>query len=188
MSGLITEFFGSALCSFVYHNESAIAERMRRKIFRTTCYIDTAVMITNYRNFEGGNSCALYHGTYILNTNGKLILGENSHLGAMCYVNVCYGNVTIGDNVAIGPHTMIIAYSNHYESGKKTTDVRIIKDILVGSNVFLGANCTILPGSIIESDVVVGAGSVVRGRLESNGIYAGIPCKKIRYLSTSHDK
>ena len=110
-------------------------------------------------------------------------MGTNSHMGAFCYVNVCYGNLKIGDDVAIGPHTSIIVYSNHYEPGKKVTETRITKDITIGNNVFIGANCTILPGTEIGDDVVIGAGSVVKGKLEESAVYAGAPCKKIKDLA-----
>ncbi|MEW6380566.1 MAG: acyltransferase [bacterium] len=107
-------------------------------------------------------------------------MGNNSHLGAFCYVNVCFGTVTIGDDVAIGPGTKIIAYSNHYQYGKKITEVRITEDVTIGNNVFIGANCIILPGTIIPDNTIVGAGSVVKGKLESNSIYGGVPCKRIK--------
>ncbi len=104
-------------------------------------------------------------------------------MGAFCYVNVCYGNLKIGDDVAIGPHTSIIVYSNHYEAGKKVTETRITQDITIGNNVFIGANCTILPGTVIGDDVVIGAGSVVKGNLEESAVYAGAPCRKIKDLA-----
>jgi acetyltransferase-like isoleucine patch superfamily enzyme len=101
-------------------------------------------------------------------------------LGAFCFVNVCYGTVSIGDDVAVGPGTKFIAYSNHYVQGKKVTDERITADIVIGNNVFIGANCVILPGTVIRDNVVVGASSIVTGELESNSIYAGVPCRKIK--------
>jgi len=87
--------------------------------------------------------------------------------------------VRIGDDVAVGPGTKIIAYSNHYSKGKKITEERIVADIVIGNNVFIGANCSILPGTTIRDNVIVGAGSVVKGTLPSNAIYAGVPCKKL---------
>ena len=65
-------------------------------------------------------------------------------------------------------------------SGRKVTEERIQRDIDIGSNVFVGAHCTILPGTQVADDVIIGAGSVVKGVLEGNSIYAGVPCKKLR--------
>lgn len=161
-------------------NESRAGAELRRWLYATSCHIDTLVHITNRRNFECGEGCALYHGTYVLNAYGRLVLGRCSHLGAFCFVNAQQGTVRIGDHVAIGPGTQLFAYSNHYAPGRLVTDERTTADITVGDNVFIGANCTLLPGTTIEDNVVVGAGTVVRGRLAGNAIYAGVPCREIR--------
>lgn len=161
-------------------NDSVIASFLRKKMYRTACMIDTNVVIKNKQHFTSGHGSALYHSTYILNTNGKFVIANNSHLGAFCYVNVCYGSVIIGDDVAIGPGTKIIVYSNNYQYAKKVTNEKITEDIIIKNNVFVGANCTILPGTIINDNVVIGAGSIVKGVLESNSIYAGAPCKKVK--------
>ncbi len=174
------DFLWGFFAEIIRGNDSKIASFLRRKMYRTACMIDTNVFIRNKSNFISGPGSCLYHSCYILNNNGKFVIGSSSHLGAFCYVNVCYGNVYIGDYVAIGPGTKIIAYSNHYRFGKKVTDERITKDILINNNVFVGSNCVILPGTIIHHNVVIGAGSIVKGELEENSIYAGIPCKKIK--------
>ena len=173
-------FISGAWDATIRHNTSTVAAVLRQRRYRTPCHIDTGVTITHPDAFSAGEGCALYHGTYILNTEGKMQMGSNSHLGALCYVNVCYGSLTIGDDVAIGPHTSIIVYSNHYEAGKKVTETRIQEDIHIGNNVFIGAKCTVLPGTEIGDNVVIGAGSVVKGKLEGPAIYAGAPCRKIK--------
>ncbi|MFK7847032.1 MAG: DapH/DapD/GlmU-related protein [Rhodothermales bacterium] len=175
-AALISGWWGAAL----QHNPSVAASILRRKRLGTSCLIDTGVTIVNANTFTAGTGCALYHGTYVLNTQGSMTMGENSHLGALCYVNVCHGSLSIGDDVAIGPHTSMIVYSNHYKEGTKVTEERIQQDIVIGNNVFVGAHCTILPGTVIGDHVVIGAGSVVKGTLEGPAIYAGAPCKKIR--------
>ncbi len=175
-----TRFISGAWDAAIRHNSSTVAAVLRQRRCKTVCHLDTGVTITNPDAFTTGEGCALYHGTYVLNTEGYMQMGERSHLGALCYVNVCFGNLTIGDDVAIGPHTSIIVYSNHYEAGKKVTDSRIQEDIKIGNNVFIGANCTILPGTVIQDNVVVGAGSVVKGTLEGSSIYAGTPSRKVK--------
>ena len=175
-----SEFIWQLFWQTIRNNDSMIASFLRRKMYRTTCMLDTNVFIKNKKNFTSGQGSYLYHSCYILNYKGIFIIGKNSHLGAFCYVNVCYGKVTIGDDVAIGPGTKIIAYSNYYAKGRKVTEERKIEDITIGNNVFIGANCTILPGTAIQDNVIVAAGSIVKGMLESNSIYGGIPCKKLK--------
>lgn len=183
-------FIKHFLYGIVKHNPSGLAASIRKKVLKTNARIDIDVTIVNRSNIRFGEGCALYYGTYILNTTGHVSFGNRSHLGALCYVNAHKGNLTIGDDVGIGPGTKIIVYSNHYEKGKKITDCYLTGDITIGSNVFIGANCTLLPGTIIKDNVVIGAGSVVKGELESNCIYAGSPCKLIKkdWFETTDEK
>lgn len=85
--------------------------------------------------------------------------------------------VTISFDVSILVHDFSIVHAAR-SIGKKTNSI-IYKRVKIGNNVFIGAKSIILPGSIIGDSCVVGGGTVVRGHLEANSIYAGDPCKKI---------
>mgnify|MGYP001052911213 CR=1 FL=1 len=54
--------------------------------------------------------------------------------------------------------------------------------IKVGSNVFFGNNCIILPGVTIGDNVVIGAGSVVTKDIPSNTVAAGVPARVIKTI------
>lgn len=56
------------------------------------------------------------------------------------------------------------------------------KETYIGDNVFIGMNAIILMGASIGNNVIIGAGSVVTGRLDDNSVYAGNPAKKIMSL------
>ena len=58
----------------------------------------------------------------------------------------------------------------------------IRQNVQIGNNVWLGANVIILPGTIIEDNCIIAAGSVVNKLIESNSVYAGAPAKKIKDL------
>lgn len=47
------------------------------------------------------------------------------------------------------------------------------KPVRIGNNVFLGWGCTILPGTTIGDNCIVGAGAVVSGNLEDNSVWGG---------------
>ncbi|MDE6004590.1 MAG: acyltransferase [Oscillospiraceae bacterium] len=49
----------------------------------------------------------------------------------------------------------------------------------VGNNVFIGSDCTILPGVKIGDNSIIGAGAIVTKDLPSGGIWDGIPAKQI---------
>lgn len=153
---------------------------LRRRIMRTQCYIDSGVVVTRPERFEAGPGSALYAGTYLLNTNGRVRIGASSHLGARCFVNAAQGQVLVGDHVAIGPFTALLSYSNHYEPGQLVTETKITADVVIGNNVFIGAHCTVLPGAVVGDNVVIGAGSVVKGELREGAVYGGSPARLLR--------
>lgn len=59
----------------------------------------------------------------------------------------------------------------------------VSKAVVIGNGVWIAANVTVCPGTIIPNDCVVAAGAVVVGELrEPNCLYGGIPAHKIRSL------
>src|SRR5690606_1850730 len=54
-----------------------------------------------------------------------------------------------------------------------------VEKVIIGNNVFLGANSVVLPGVTIGDNVIVGAGSIVTKSLPSGGVYAGNPARRI---------
>jgi acetyltransferase-like isoleucine patch superfamily enzyme len=54
-----------------------------------------------------------------------------------------------------------------------------MKSTIIGNNVSIGSNATILPIEICDN-VVIGAGAVVTKNIIIAGVYAGNPAKKIK--------
>jgi acetyltransferase-like isoleucine patch superfamily enzyme len=94
----------------------------------------------------------------------------------------CAGRIEIGDDVQIGEYCSIRDSTHSYEiSGKPMKyNPDIILSVTIGNDVWIGRGCMIMPGSVIEDGVVVGANSVVRGVLKRDSIYAGSPARFIK--------
>ncbi len=84
--------------------------------------------------------------------------------------------ITIGDNVTLAPKVHILA---HDASTKPALGYTRIGTVNIGSNVFIGASTTILPGVNIGDNVVIGAGSVVSKDIPENSVAVGIPAKVV---------
>lgn len=88
--------------------------------------------------------------------------------------------ITIGNHVSITSTDFVTHDGGVWVFREENPNIDLFAPIKVGNNVFIGANCLILPGTIIEDNVVVGGGSVVKGLLRKDYVYAGVPAKPIR--------
>ena len=89
--------------------------------------------------------------------------------------------ITIGDGVLMtGPVTILTHdYSTHIYNVKHNMELATLRPVSIGNNVFLGWGCTILAGTTIGDNVIIGANSVVSGNVEANSVYAGNPARRI---------
>lgn len=108
-----------------------------------------------------------------------LIIGKNCRLGN-CSIDPshCF-HITIGDNVVFGPRVRILA---HDASTGVFLGYTRVANVVIGSNVFIGAHSIVLPGVTIGDNVVIGAGSIVSKDIPSNSVAVGSPAKVIKTL------
>ena len=101
------------------------------------------------------------------------------------FINACchfqdHGGVTIGDGCQIG-HNVVFATLNHGlapEDRKHTYP----KPIVLGKNVWVGSNSTILQGVTIGDNAVVGAGAVVTKDVAADTVVGGVPARFIKRI------
>lgn len=70
--------------------------------------------------------------------------------------------------------TALISINNEPKS-----DIQIIRKIIIGNNVFVGKRSIILPGTVVGNNVIIGAGTVLRGNIPDNSVVIGNPCNVI---------
>ena len=90
------------------------------------------------------------------------------------------GGITIGDDVLVGPQT-IIATLNHDPDPEKRGGM-FAKPVVIGDKVWLGARVTICPGVTIGEGAIVGAGAVVTKDVPPRTVVAGVPARIIKEL------
>ncbi len=90
--------------------------------------------------------------------------------------------VTIGDDVGLSPDVCI--YTHYYWQSYLEGYPCRHAPVEIGDGVIVGFRSVILPGSEIVMNCVIGAQSVVSGRLNETGVYAGNPAKLIKQISS----
>ena len=106
--------------------------------------------------------------------------GKNTKIGKRVFINAgCQfqdqGGITIGDDVLVGPQT-IIATLNHDPAPDKRGGM-IPKPVKIENKVWLGARVTICPGVTIGEGAIVGAGAVVTKNVPPRTVVAGVPAR-----------
>ncbi len=151
--------------------------------FRSACLASTVRvnLTTRINRLKGvclGEHARLYWGgDVLLGERGFFRVGKRSHLAPYHYCLIADNRLEIGDNVAIGPCCMFSCHGNGIPEASidvSFSDYYVDGDIRIGDNVLIGA--------VIKDNVVVGAGSMVKGQLESGWLYAGIPALKVKPL------
>ena len=124
----------------------------------------------------------------------ECVISDDCFIGPFVEIQ---SNVTIGHRTRIQSHTFICSLveigkdcfvghgvtfiNDSFQSGKLSEDSTEWKKTIVGDNVLIGSNVTLLPVKITKG-CVIGAGSVITKDLQIKGVYAGNPARLIRIL------
>lgn len=109
--------------------------------------------------------------------------GKNTKFGRRVFINSgCtfqdQGGIVVGDDCLIG-HNVVIATLNHDVAPSRRADMHPAA-VVIGRNVWIGANATILPGVTIGDNAVVAAAAVATRDVPSQSIVVGSPAKVVR--------
>jgi acetyltransferase-like isoleucine patch superfamily enzyme len=135
----------------------------------------------------------------------RLSLGRNSLIETLCVVctwhgdvilkdgasigigSIVLGPVLIGENSACSQNCFISGQSHHYEDISKNFLRQGIQtdQVVIGKNVWIGANSSILPGVTIGDNSVIGAGSTIIEDVPPYSVVVGNPAKIVRQYDSA---
>jgi acetyltransferase-like isoleucine patch superfamily enzyme len=114
------------------------------------------------------------------------VLGDNTHFTGMKVSG--NGRVEIGDNFHSGPGSKIRTKTHNYDNGTAIPydETWIEEEVIIGDNVWLGQDVTVLPGVEIEEGAIIQAGSVVVDDIPKYAIAGGHPAEVFKYRDENH--
>jgi acetyltransferase-like isoleucine patch superfamily enzyme len=130
----------------------------------------------------------------------KLSLGKKTIIESLCTVCTWHGDVILEDGAGIGISSIVMGpviigegsvcsqncfisgQSHHYEDVSKNFLRQGVQtsQVVIGKNVWIGANSVILPGVKIGDNSVIGAGSTIIEDVPAYSVVAGNPAKIIK--------
>lgn len=129
-----------------------------------------------------GKSSRIKKGAYFGTGNG-LTLGENSEVGidSRIYGIGGGGELSIGDNVMMGPEVVIETVSHFTTLGQPMAQQgNYGTKVTIEDDVWIGLRVVILPGVTISKGAVLGACAVVTKDVAHHSVVGGVPAKTIR--------
>ena len=134
-----------------------------------------------YRRFWLGRRSVIESYCCINNAVGDVTIGDYTRIGIHCTV---IGPVYIGHHVNLAQGITVTALNHNFADTNRRIDEQGIstRPVVIGDDVWIGANAVILPGVTIGRHVVVAAGAVVTKDVPDSCVVAGIPAKVVKKL------
>lgn len=141
---------------------------------------------------EIGNGSKIWHWVHVCSgakIGMEVSLGQNVFVGNKVVIgNRCkvqnnvsiYDNVTLEEGVFCGPS---MVFTNVYNPRSLIERKSEYRHTLVKKGATLGANCTIICGTIIGEFAFIGAGAVVNRNVKPYALMVGVPAKQVGWMS-----
>ena len=118
-----------------------------------------------------GNKLRVHSGTRLSVTSGALLsVGDNTAFNYNCII-VARKSVKIGKGCTFGPNVCVFDHDHDFRNSDEMNGTAYqCEEIVIGNNVWIGANAIILKGSKIGDDSVIGAGTIVTGTVPPHSV------------------
>lgn len=95
----------------------------------------------------------------------RVIINPDCTIGDQCHINI---GSTLGHDVSLSGFVTVMP------------GVNLSGNVTIGKNSMIGTGASVIQGKTIQENSMIGAGAVVVRDVEGNGVYAGVPARKIR--------
>lgn len=160
-----------------------LAPLYQHRGFGSKIYHSVRMDTPPYRNFSLGKRSVIESFCCINNAVGDIVIGDYTRIGIH---NTIIGPVTIGNHVNLAQGITVTALNHNFEDTSLRIDEQGIstQPVIIGDDVWIGANAVILPGVTIGNHVVVAAGAVVTKDVPDNTLVGGVPAHIIKELNS----
>jgi maltose O-acetyltransferase len=133
-----------------------------------------------------GNDVVIFAGLHF-GGESTVAIGRGTLLSRDVFLD-CSAPVVIGERTALAVGVRIITSGHDYSDPRQRSGARHTATVRIGDGCWIGAGSTVLPDVTIGDGVLIAAGAVVTTDCAADGLYAGVPARRVRDLPTGrHD-
>lgn len=153
-------------------------------------FIISPIEITGPKRIRLGDNVHIGHNSTLSCYGGNVVIGSETFVTKNLNL-FCAEKVEIGNDVLIASYVLISDLTHginpeletNYQKQKLTT-----KPVIIEDGCWIGDKASILPGTHIGKKCVIGANSVVRGKIPPYSLVVGNPGKIVKKWNFSEKK
>lgn len=129
---------------------------------------NTKIIVSNDGKMSLGNGLSTFNNVHLTANGGNLSIGSEVFFNRNCLV-ICMDSIKIGNHCLFGPNVCV--YDHDHKFGVQGVQNQYnTSPIVIEDGCWIGANAVILRGSYIGKGCVIGAGTVIKGRVPPHSI------------------
>jgi acetyltransferase-like isoleucine patch superfamily enzyme len=147
--------------------------------FGADCFVASSVHIFAEpgRDVSIGDGCHIGAEVFM---HGPIELGDGVAINARSHLDGGSAGIRIGDQTRIAPSVQLFAFNHGIDAADLIKDQPVVSDgIVIGEDVWIGANVCVTDGVRIGDHAVVGMGAVVTRDVPAWAVAAGNPARVI---------
>ena len=112
----------------------------------------------------------------------RISIGDNVYINTGFFYDGL-DRVVVGNHVSFGLFVRLITAAHDIgPKNRRCTVPARSEPITIEEGCWIGAGVTVLPGVTIGSGCVIGAGALVRENTQPDGLYVGVPARRVKDL------
>ena len=132
-----------------------------------------------------GEGSRVHPGCNLSNTDlanlANVSIGSRTYINSGCFFESLH-TISIGSNVSLAMEVMLCTSTHRIGPPERRAGDSVPAPIVIEDGCWLGLRAIVLPGVTIARGCVVAAGAVVTSDCAPDGLYAGVPARRIRDL------
>ncbi len=149
--------------------------------FGRRCLVEWSVQFCGTTPIILGDDCSVRRSVVFAAGHGSIQFGHRCWIGPFCYLDG-NGGLQVGDDVMIGPHVCVYTANHRFDDPCRTIVSQGLRfaRVVIGDDVWIGSQATILAGVKVGDGAVIAAGAVVTADIEPYTVVAGVPARPIK--------